>query len=796
MADISKSISVAIDVQQNATSSLQSISSAIQKTANDFTSFFSTTQKAEAGVDSLSSSLNAFIATEGKVNESTQGASSGFMTLVGSMFTAQVAFTAFQSALSSIKNFVSDGITQGLEYSGTVAILTQNVKNAGLAYEQLVPQIQAYASSQIKLGFNDDDTTKSVGKLLLITGNYTQALKLNHLAMDLAANKGVSLEQATTSLAQVMQGAGGRALMQYGLSFKDGASAAEILDELQKKVAGSAEALAGSPQGAINEMSAQWNDMKQNLGTQLLPTIQILFKTFEDNLPGITKLVEAAVVPIDWLIKKLSDIGQLYSSFQELYKNNGKLDEEMDASARQNAGDNLRQNMVDAYNKAHAGAQITIADFKDVKKGQDLVKEAAKAYNDELKKNPNLKNPLASAYAGFDKQNSADALASTVDDNSKFPSNIGTAGKNATDALNEMKKQIVALGDSVDSVNQKSVKFGFDSTASFQSFIATIGNTKLSNDDFIKEAEAGFQSLSTKIQATQSDITSLTGKIVDAQTTFATFVTSTNQSAGDSMAQIVINAQKAIPDLIKQISTTSQSGGDTQDLQKQLTEKQKIVDQSKTTEFTSNAEFVKELAFLQGEQGKTELEQALDLSKQKIQNKLDETTQLIGQISVQIKADQDAHDMYVKFQNDATQVLEDNVKIRQSAIAKEASDTDILKTHVDNLTDSYNNLAKAMQRAYPTQATLFPAISSGAPHATGGGVMKNTSYLVGENGPEMFVPNTGGNIIPSGAVGGNSTNIIINNPTVRNDSDIPAITNSIMKALARQQELAKNRAYK
>jgi phage-related minor tail protein len=40
--------------------------------------------------------------------------------------------------------------------------------------------------------------------------------------------------------------------------------------------------------------------------------------------------------------------------------------------------------------------------------------------------------------------------------------------------------------------------------------------------------------------------------------------------------------------------------------------------------------------------------------------------------------------------------------------------------------------------------------------ASGGPVSGNTSYVVGERGPELFVPNTGGSIVPNDALGGGS----------------------------------------
>ena len=45
--------------------------------------------------------------------------------------------------------------------------------------------------------------------------------------------------------------------------------------------------------------------------------------------------------------------------------------------------------------------------------------------------------------------------------------------------------------------------------------------------------------------------------------------------------------------------------------------------------------------------------------------------------------------------------------------------------------------------------------------ANGGPVSAGKSYMVGERGPEMFVPNTGGRIVPNSDMG-SSTNVVVN----------------------------------
>lgn len=46
--------------------------------------------------------------------------------------------------------------------------------------------------------------------------------------------------------------------------------------------------------------------------------------------------------------------------------------------------------------------------------------------------------------------------------------------------------------------------------------------------------------------------------------------------------------------------------------------------------------------------------------------------------------------------------------------------------------------------------------------ATGGPAMANTPYIVGEKGPELFMPGRSGTVIPNDALGGGSTNVVVN----------------------------------
>ncbi len=107
---------------------------------------------------------------------------------------------------------------------------------------------------------------------------------------------------------------------------------------------------------------------------------------------------------------------------------------------------------------------------------------------------------------------------------------------------------------------------------------------------------------------------------------------------------------------------------------------------------------------------------------------------------------------------------------------------DILSGNFDNIGKSFGNMLKRML-AEATAAQLSRALFGndfakggglggllgdglkwlggflgfGGPRAGGGPVSGGTGYLVGERGPEFFVPNTSGTILPNGAGGGGLT---------------------------------------
>ena len=78
----------------------------------------------------------------------------------------------------------------------------------------------------------------------------------------------------------------------------------------------------------------------------------------------------------------------------------------------------------------------------------------------------------------------------------------------------------------------------------------------------------------------------------------------------------------------------------------------------------------------------------------------------------------------------------------------------------------------------------------GGRRAVGGSVMGGSSYMIGENGPELFTPSTSGRITPNGLGGGSGVNVVINvQGSVVHERDLAVTVRDNMAQLMRRRGL-------
>jgi hypothetical protein len=117
----------------------------------------------------------------------------------------------------------------------------------------------------------------------------------------------------------------------------------------------------------------------------------------------------------------------------------------------------------------------------------------------------------------------------------------------------------------------------------------------------------------------------------------------------------------------------------------------------------------------------------------------------------------------------------------------------IIRSIIDGITSAPGSIPQAIMGAVRGQGPLGSIIStgqswfqkpvgpafgpgaSGGPRAAGGPVLGNVPYLVGESGPEMFVPTGSGTIVNNarlGGMGGGGMTVTVNMPAGSNGDDV------------------------
>ena len=118
----------------------------------------------------------------------------------------------------------------------------------------------------------------------------------------------------------------------------------------------------------------------------------------------------------------------------------------------------------------------------------------------------------------------------------------------------------------------------------------------------------------------------------------------------------------------------------------------------------------------------------------------------------------------LNFKNFAATVITELIRIQAAAIAAQAS-RGIMGAIGSVVGNMFGNMGTAMQ--YNTnigsQQTAMLAAQDAAFKAGGGDVMSGSPYIVGDQGPELFIPRNAGTIVPNGNLAGAMGNTVINN---------------------------------
>jgi hypothetical protein len=643
--------------------------------------------EASATLKTIASESNTAL---GGMAAQTESAGMSFGHLEEHILASMVAYRLLLGAVEGVKGFFEDSIGGAMEAGDTLAQLRVNVENAGLSYKTLGPQVKTIAEEHTQLGYTVEETEQSLGKLLLTTGNYKDAVNLNNLAMDLARSKSIDLNTATVLVEQVMAG-NTRVMKQYGISLDSATTSAEALTILQDKVKGSAAAAADTAAGKWREVQAQWKELEVAVGEQILPVIEQFFQAFADNMPRIMADIEdlvsgmiafgeaTAILPlIAGYFKLVGDAVSAVATEWDVLT--GRVQEY--ANAQQTLTPAV-QTAIDKHNELHSSLQITQADFKqmDLKEQEAFMKRYGSAVSSTAASFDDITNRIQRADNAAIKH--ADAIAKLSAEYDKMKSQGTTDLADLSDAF---QTKMEAINKTIADTQQKIA----DLTASY-------GQKQV--DETTKVAE--------KIAASEEKIADLKEKIAKSTNNI------TQQSLQDQLTAEQANYDSSLSFRQAHADAMAKASARAKE-----TDLQQTIDDYTAKQDLDAKDYAKKLATLQKE----------------LKDKQDEATKetnLYTAKVAQINKILDAGNAYF-------QKLSDD---RRATTTKE----------VDAEIQQFQRLAAAIGGTKSANATSLSTIS--IPHfATGGIVDRPTLALVGEAGPEAIIPLSAFNGNPS--VGG------------------------------------------
>ena len=216
------------------------------------------------------------------LGSSSVAASGGVSTLAGG-FTKMLGAAGLILGVSEAFRFLADATKSAAEENEAITILHGTLKNVAGASPAVVASVDAQIAAMEKMsGVVDDKIRPSFDVLLRATGNVTESLDLQKLALDVSAGTGKDVTTVATALAKAHDG--NKAALSRLVPGIKGAS--DQMGFLRDKFSGAAKEAADA--NPYKRMEVTIDGLKETIGGAFLPIVQQLADLFVKISPIIT----------------------------------------------------------------------------------------------------------------------------------------------------------------------------------------------------------------------------------------------------------------------------------------------------------------------------------------------------------------------------------------------------------------------------------------------------------------------------------------------------------------------------
>ena len=627
-------------------------------------------------------------------------------------------------------------------------------------------------------GTADDILRPALQQLVTVTGNVTTSQGALKLAMDVAAGSTKSVAEVSKALSAAYAG-NFTAITRLKTGIDANIIATKDMDKitaaLSERYAGQASAAAETYQGRINRVSVAANEASEKIGYSLLKALDDVSESF-GGTGGVTKAIDGAG---ETLANFITGLGLAITGLNDFVKAAGNA-----VGVGDDAGMSLGDMAMAAY-RLTPGLGLVIQQFEGLAEAGKIANDAADAQAAKIDVLANRYMGLAAAAASSAaameaaKQEKAigalgdryTALARTFDGVS-----ISMTGGNLSTYFNELDKGIRGTGSSAAAATPKVYKYAEaikdaqkateDGVKSFNDYAASASNS-ITGLLSIDEAATLFKDRNDAVKTALKELTdyqaTLSAEQTDAERKKVTELQAIYQAAQTQAAE---GGASIVDTFVQQAAKVSEFGTKMRQL---------LAAGLNETSF-------KEIAAMNLENGTRVADAFLDGN---IQENIRRANEAVG--SVKSIADQVGLDAAKQFATAGIQMAVSMIEALLEVIGSKGKGRKALLLMMDDLAAAMNRTSyinvvttssgqggvapgstPAMSPVEASNLADFLAGGIGAipadlfpGFANGGSVMGGQPIIVGERGPELFVPGSSGNVVPNNAMGGNTYQITV-----------------------------------
>jgi hypothetical protein len=353
--------------------------------------------------------------------------------------------------VGGVVGFFEESFKAGIDGMQVDAALQNALKNAGKSDAWMDP-LKKHAD-RLRRVFNVDDEAVKGGMNALITGGMTpeEAMKQSNLMVNLAAKKKISIVEAGRIIAKVYNGELKALkgidifLAKTGDTSRDVTNAFKLMHETTKGAA-AAQAATDAP---WTRLAIAWEELKQELGQNLLPAIEPMLKTLGDMMNAFIesgefkKTVDSIGKYFNMFIAFFGDLGKgfnfkaIFASIWEVVSQIGSFIFDLLVHAGAMIGEEIRKALPAALGGGLTADEKTWQKMEQKFAGKDLVKERARAQS-------SIRNPLPFGVGTVEAQKELDFFDAKAAGKTRFGGPQTTFGS----IINEHKNSASQVANS------------------------------------------------------------------------------------------------------------------------------------------------------------------------------------------------------------------------------------------------------------------------------------------------------------------------------------------------------------